>query len=383
MMHLWETVAIGNVAKPVDRSVEPMMGNSYRQIGVRLWGAGAYERETIDGGDTRYKTLNRTEVGDIIVNKIWARNGSASVVLDGQENCFCSSEFPLFAPNKDRLDYRWFYWITKTHWFWNECDLKSKGTSGKNRIRPEKFLEILIPLPPIVEQRRIVERLEMISNKIHSATSQVDLVDKEIQAFLRSAFHLILSGAPMMKMSEVAPIVRRPVSVKMGEEYHELGVKSFGKGTFHKPPLDYLEVGTKKLYYIEPGDLVFSNVFAWEGAIAVAKPQDTGRVGSHRFITCIPKPGISTPDFLCFYFLTPEGLEKIGFASPGGAGRNRTLGLEKLEQIEVPVPEYSKQIKFNKLLSMKRMIASEHVDSIERLVSLSNAILDKAFKGEL
>lgn len=73
-----------------------------------------------------------------------------------------------------------------------------------------------------------------------------------------------------------------------------------------------------KLYRIEPGDLVFNNVFAWEGAIAVAQPEDAGRFGSHRFITCVPRTGTATADFLCFYFLTPEGLEQIGEASPGG-----------------------------------------------------------------
>jgi type I restriction enzyme S subunit len=74
-----------------------------------------------------------------------------------------------------------------------------------------------------------------------------------------------------------------------------------------------------------PGDLLFTNVFAWEGAIAVARPEDAGRVASYRFISCVPKPDVATSQFLCFYFLTPEGLELIGAASPGSALRNRTL----------------------------------------------------------
>jgi type I restriction enzyme S subunit len=146
----------------------------------------------------------------------------------------------------------------------------------------------------------------------------------------------------------LGPIVRRPVNVVEDGQYLELGIRSFGKGTFCKPALSGLEVGSKRVFYINPGDLLFSNVFAWEGAIAVAQPSDAGRVGSHRFITCIPHKDLATPEFLCFYFLTPEGMTKIGNASPGGAGRNRTLGLDKLEKIEVPVPNHQKQIWFNK-----------------------------------
>jgi len=48
-------------------------------------------------------------------------------------------------------------------------------------------------------------------------------------------------------------------------------------------------------------------------------------------------------EFLRFYFSTPEGLQKLGEASPGGAGRNRTLGLKKLESLQVPVPPIARQ----------------------------------------
>jgi type I restriction enzyme S subunit len=139
-------VPIGNVAKPVKRSEEPLPGVTYRQIGVRLWGEGAYERDSIDGAETRYKQLYRVEEDDIIVNKIWARNGSVAVVPSKLAGCFGSSEFPTFEPDRQRLEPRWFHWITQTEFFWKQCDEKSHGTSGKNRIRPERFMEIEIPV---------------------------------------------------------------------------------------------------------------------------------------------------------------------------------------------------------------------------------------------
>ena len=97
-MSRWPMVAIGEVADSVDRSEAPLPGVAYRQVGVHLWGEGAYERESMDGADTKYKTLNCVKAGDIIVNKIWARNGSVSVVTPALGGCFCSGEFPLFRP---------------------------------------------------------------------------------------------------------------------------------------------------------------------------------------------------------------------------------------------------------------------------------------------
>ena len=97
----------------------------------------------------------------------------------------------------------------------------------------------------------------------------------------------------------------------------------------------------------------------------------------------LPKAGVSTPEFLCFYFLTEEGLRKIGEASPGGAGRNRTLGLTKLTEIEVPVPEYGKQLWFNRLQAKVAAMLAAQKDAESELDALLPSILDKAFKGEL
>ena len=383
MMFAWNTVKIGEIATPVDRSEPPVSGVIYRQIGVRLWGVGAYERDSIDGADTKYKAFNKTETNDIIINKIWARNGSVSVVNEELSGCYCSGEFPLFKPDLAKINPKWFFWITKTRWFWNLCEHQSRGTSGKNRIKPEKFLEIEIPLPELELQEAIVEKLESLNAQINEVKENRLEISTKGHALLQSAFHSLVESAPYKQMSEVAPLVRRPVVVDENSEYAELGVRSFGKGTFHKPVLSGLEVGSKKLFYIHPDDLVFSNVFAWEGAIAVAKANDKGRVGSHRFITCVPKQGVSTSGFLSFYFLTNEGLEKIREASPGGAGRNKTLGLKKLEKIEVPVPSYEKQIWFNSLQKKMTEIQDAQRANETELEALMPSILDKAFKGEL
>jgi len=168
-----------------------------------------------------------------------------------------------------------------------------------------------------------------------------------------------------------------------GLEYPELGIRSFGKGTFHKEPIPGIGVGSKRLYEIRPGDLVFNNVFAWEGAVAVAQEGDAGRCGSHRFITCIAAAGVATSQFLCFYFLTDEGLERLRSASPGGAGRNRTLGLTALSQIEVPVPPFETQLWFDDLQRRVDALKSLQNESAKETDVLLRSILDKAPSAEL
>lgn len=169
MKQAWPKVRLGEVLRPVERLAAPEIGTIYRQLGVRLWGQGAYERETIDGGATRYAALNCVAENDVVVNKIWARNGSIAVVSAALDGCWVSSEFPLFACDRVRLLPRWIHWLTKTRDFWKQCDEKARGTSGKNRIKPSEFLTIEIHLPSFAEQQRIVAQIENVVTQIREA----------------------------------------------------------------------------------------------------------------------------------------------------------------------------------------------------------------------
>lgn len=376
-------VPLGGTASPVVRPESPMPGTPYRQIGVKLWGQGAYEREPIDGSETQYKTLSRVEADDIVVNKIWARNGSVAVVTEELAGCYGSGEFPTFAPDREKLEPRWIHWLTKTRYFWDQCDEKSRGTSGKNRIRPEQFLAVEIPLPPLAEQRRIVGRIEALAAKIAEARGLSNATLTDGQNLLLSVYAKLIASADWRPMRNVAPLVRRPVVSEPTAEYLELGVRSFGKGTFHKAPVSGASLGDKRIFSIRPDDLLFNIVFAWEGAVAVARPEDEGRVGSHRFLTCVPQRDTATSPFLCFHFLTEAGLRQLGEASPGGAGRNRTLGLKALESINVPVPPVERQRWFDSIQARIGAIRRLQAETAAELDALLPAVLDRAFKGGL
>ena len=188
----WPVVALGEVAKRVKRSETPEPGTPYRQIGVRLWGQGAYQRETVDGSETRYPVFYRVQKDDIIVNKIWARNGSVAVVTANLDGSFGSAEFPTYEVDRTVLLPGWFAWFTKTPELWAQCDNLSRGTSGQNRLRPERFLDVHLPLPPLNEQQRIVAKLDKVAGLVGEAKAINANIRHEVQVLLRALVH----GAP-------------------------------------------------------------------------------------------------------------------------------------------------------------------------------------------
>jgi hypothetical protein len=142
-----------------------------------------------------------------------------------------------------------------------------------------------------------------------------------------------------------------------------------------------LDVGSKRLFRIAENDLLFNIVFAWEGAVAVAQREDEGRLGSHRFLSCVTNDQLATPTFLRYFFLTEAGLELLGRASPGGAGRNRTLGLEALSQIDVPLPPLKAQKWFDELQAKAAEARFRNAEAAAELNHLIPSMLDRAFNG--
>jgi restriction endonuclease S subunit len=64
-----------------------------------------------------------------------------------------------------------------------------------------------------------------------------------------------------------------------------------------------------------------------------------------------PKDGTLDLDYLLYFFKSPRGKHLLGLASPGGAGRNKTLGQSEFLKLQIPVPSLNEQIAISSLLN--------------------------------
>jgi type I restriction enzyme S subunit len=182
-------------------------------------------------------------------------------------------------------------------------------------------------------------------------------------------------------IGEVARLERRAVDVNPSREYEEIGIRSFGRGIFHKGPVSGAALGSKRVFWIKPADLVLNNVFAWEGAIAVADIGEQGLIGSHRFMTYVVDRHWAEPRYLLYYFLSDTGLGLIRRASPGSAGRNRTLGIKAFESLEIPLPPLVRQHEIASQLdvirSKTRTVEVQHAGVAQKLAGVVTALVTR------
>ena len=135
------------------------------------------------------------------------------------------------------------------------------------------------------------------------------------------------------------------VNVEPDSTYREIGVRSHGKGVFHKPLIKGSVLGNKRVFWVHPYAFVVNIVFGWEQAVALTSKSEKGFIASHRFPMFVPRDGKLDLKFLLSFFLRKRGKYLLGLASPGGAGRNKTLGQNEFDNLNVVFPEIEEQQK--------------------------------------
>ena len=144
--------------------------------------------------------------------------------------------------------------------------------------------------------------------------------------------------------------IERPVEVEPNELYTQIGIRSHGKGLFYKEPVTGEALENKAVFWIEPDCFIVNIVFAWEQAIGKTTQSEVGMVGSHRFPMYRPVNDRVDINYLIYYFLTKRGTNILEAASPGGAGRNKTLGQNRFLKSKIILPSIEEQRKIAAIL---------------------------------
>lgn len=228
---------------------------------------------------------------------------------------------------------------------------------GSLNVNDDDLLSLPVPLPvgrtSIKEQKKIADCLASIDSLIEAEARKVDAlnahkkgliqylfpIDAENQPRLRFAAFREKDGWKKQTVSSILEKVVNPVSVEINRLYRQIGIRSHGKGIFHKAAVNGKELGDKRVFWVEQDAFIVNIVFAWEQAVAITSASESGMIASHRFPMYRAKRGKCNVKYIMYFFLTRKGKQLLGLASPGGAGRNKTLGQKEFDGLGFFLPE--------------------------------------------
>lgn len=378
----WSELTFTDFATLVRREASIDDDGEYPEVGVRCFGKGLFHKLARTGIEVGDKKLFRLKEGDFILQVTFAWEGAVAIVGKEDESLFGSVRVLTFEIDAAVCDTRFLRWYFRTAAGVAQLARISPGTAGRNKVLAIGRLgEMKIPLPPLLEQQRIVAHLDAIEARLTRAQKLREEQERELKAALSSAFHKLEVDVTWKPVAEVAPLAWRQITIDPDESYTEFGLRSFYKGIFLRRKVAGSTFSWQELYRLKAGDIVFSNIMAWEKAIAIAHPEHDGWVGNHRMLVCEPRPDVVLPSYLLHYFMTSEGFAKILQASPGTAARNKTLKADNLMAIEVPIPSLSRQRTFESLCDHVARIRAAQKPQIADATTVLPSLLNRIFNS--
>lgn len=286
-----------------------------------------YDRSALVNDETG-KKYKRTEFGDFIYSSNNLETGS--IGLNKYGNACISPVYSIFKPTgKADLDFLGRRFLRKD--FINEMVKWRQGVVyGQWKIHETDFLNIVVTVPTIEEQKRIGDFLDGLD-------SLITLHQRKCYRFIDIA----LDAWEQRKFGEIVEKYEDLVETPT-EGYTRLGIRSHAKGTFHSFVEKGKELETAKMFRVAADKFIVNITFGWEHAVAITDENDAGKLVSHRFPQYSFNAGM-VPKFFRYLILDENFKHHLELSSPGGAGRNRVLKLNDMLEYKMNFPSEVEQ----------------------------------------
>jgi type I restriction enzyme S subunit len=215
-------------------------------------------------------------------------------------------------------------------------------------LNKSQFEAIKLISPPLPEQTTIANCLSTWDKAIANQTQII--AQKELRK--KALMQQLLSGKKRLKefdgewkvkkLGDLLIYTPREVDKPL-TPFLALGLRSHGKGVFHKIDFDPKAIAMDKLYVVKENDLVINITFAWEQAVAIASKKDEGGLVSHRFPTYTFNLKSAVFLYFKFFILGSKFKSMLDLISPGGAGRNRVMSKKDFLKLEIKIPTIEEQ----------------------------------------
>lgn len=303
--------------------------------------------------------------------------GASAYVPQSFSDLFLPDKLWQLKPSKN-VDVRWLSHVVADPAFRPKLASAATGTSASMKnISQEAFLALPVAIP-LPERRRIAAILGTWDAAIEKAERVLTA-----KTYRRDHWHtaLVLQFDGSTKpLRELITPVQRPVP-RPSKPYTAIGIRSHGKGTFHRHVSRPEQIDMDTLFVVTARDLIVNITFAWEGAIALAKPRDEGCLVSHHFPTFDINENVVNRNYLGFAVNNTRFFYALRGISPGSAGRNRVLNQKDFLRLSIPFPPKKQQDRIAQLLTAADKDIAATADLIARLKTQKSGLMQKFLTG--
>ena len=365
-MSRWPVVAFGEILTPNRRPYLLGDDEDANLVGMRLYALGPFHRELKPAGQIRKKSHFVIRQGDVIYNKLFAWKGTFGIVPPELDGMFVSDKFPTYALDDIRVDPSYLRWYFRYPEIWEQARQLSTGSAALSKLtlNPPRFLDLTIPLPPIEEQRRVVEKLDRLAasaSRIARASGAVFAASAVLSRSVATrTFAVAEHECATKSLGELGAYVTsgprswRRYYAESGERFYRAqDVGPHGEMADQAKQYLHPPAGAEGRHArVTPGDVLIVITGATVGRVAMVGPgHEPGFVSQHVALCRVPSDEV-LPEYLACALLTPLGRDQL-LASRYGQGKPG-LNLRSLLDLRIPTPEVHRQRDVVRTLTRQR-----------------------------
>lgn len=396
-MSRWPMVPLGEVLTQYKEYIDPPEPRPYSKLSVKLYGKGVTLDALVDGQTLKMKRHQVAKAGQVILSEIWGKKGAIGFVPREGAGALCTSHFFLFDVRCELLDPRWLDWIFKANYLESQLGAEAKGTTGYAAVRPTHLLNAVIPLPPLAEQGRIVEQIDMLAAKIEECTRLRAEATREQHALLISAVskNIEALGLTGTLMDVLLGRPRNGWSVKCDGADNGVAVLGLGAITGFRYRPDQAKRTSEPTnpnahYWLKRGDLLISrsNTPALVGHAAIYNGTPTPCIYPDLMMRVPLDQQVVEPRFVHYVLQSRAAREFIKAHAKGTRPTMKKISQRVVESI--PFPSHCTRSEQEAVIARLDEV-TESVDRAQtcqtaattKLSALLPSVLNKAFSGEL
>lgn len=412
---VWDSVPLELVGMPSTSNVDP---SKFPNEIFELYSVPSYANnkpEIVTGAEIR-STKQSVEIGDVLLCKIAPHLNRVWIVRELHNyRRIASSEWIVIRSKIATSDYLR-YALTEPK-FRSAFMATSSGVGGSLiRARPRAVAKILIPLPPINEQRRIVEKLDRIFDRLRRVRDELShikkLIDRYRQSVLTAAFHGDLTAdfradliqqktTNDLSMSNNLPISWTIAEIRaVVEKYQTIDPKKFPENSFTYVDIGSIDNRTQVITepktflgkdapsrarrIIKYEDTLFSTVRTYLKNIALVPKELDGCLTSTGI--CILRPSDQVNPLYLFNWVRSDQFVKSMSVVMDGT-MYPAVNDSDVYSGKIPLPPLEEQKEIVRRIEERfakiEKIEQEYQKAVKLCDRLEQATLAKAFRGEL
>lgn len=402
--HGWASVPVSDLltARPSNGKSVPTAPDGFPVLRLT-----ALRNETVDLAERKTGAWTAAQAASFVVRKgdLLLSRGNGSLNLVGRAALVAEEPDPVAYPDtimrltlcEKLVDSRYMVATWNSRIVRDQIESAARTTAGIHKINQRIVEQILIPLPPLAEQRRIIEVLDTNRFRLAVADSSTTAAEAKIQKIRRTRTDPA-NISPKVPRLPLGQILREPLrngrSARRTEStqgIRALTLTAVTRELFEDAFTKIVEVPRQDIkdLWLEAGDIFVqrSNTADLVGSSALYRGASDWAIFPDLLIRVRPKLEVALPEYVLSILQAESTRERLRRSARGLAG-----SMPKIDQTDVatvPIPMLTLQQQADWVSQENELVASlgrlsVAIDAAHRKSrALSAELLAAAFRGDL